>query len=639
MIWIVVVTMVANNSGKGRIMQPRSAEPAAKLRGRFGSYRRYTTLRWKTLLIVAATLIGLLVIVYIPLRIFLLGSFVALEQQLLLTDLDRAFNAINDDTYNLDLMNAGYSMWDDTYAFVEAPKQEYIDNNFYDDFLADNRLNLVLVIDNAGRTVFGKAFDLESHLEVPIPQRFLQFTNHEILLKHTAITSVVTGVLSLPNAPMLVSSRPIITSQEQGPVRGALIFGRYLDSREIDQLAAITQLNLTIDRHDQLRPAADTAADFIQLVNEQTIAASKPLADLDRSASLRVRVQVPRSIYAQGLIGINSFLISLLIAGLLFGGIMIWLLERYVLSRLAALQASVQRIGEQSDLSKRIEISGDDELAHLASSINGMLVAIEQAQTEREQAEDALRELQLQEQTLRAKREFLSNVSHELRTPLTPMLGYLDLMLVGEGGDLTDDQRMFLNTIRSNTLRLSVLVEDLLEIGRVEANAVTLQFWPLDLSVVIRETINRLQSDLERKSMILIQEVDMQLPLVEADEKRIEQVLMNLLSNALKYSYPGGRVTVRAFKRDSQYVEVQVEDAGIGLTPEQQSRLFTRFYRAETPFRNQVSGTGLGLSIAKTFVELHGGSIMVQSQAGAGSTFSFTLPLHQPTDSTAHDRV
>ena len=618
-------------------MQPRFADLAAKLRGRFSSTQRFATLRWKTLLIVAATLMGLLVIVYIPLRIFLLGSFVALERQMLLTDLDRATNAINDDTYNLDLMNAGYAIWDDTYAFVEVPKQEYIDNNYYDDFFTDNRLNLVLIVDSAGRIMFGKAFDLESDLPVPMPQRFQQLTNHDILLNHTAITSVITGVVSLPNAPMLISSRPIVTSLEQGPVRGTLIFGRYLNSRELEQLAAITHLNLTIDRYDSLRPEADP--ELIQVLDEQTIVASQPLADLDRTASMRLRVQVPRSIYAQGLIGINSFMISLLLAGLLFGGIMIWLLERFILSRLATLQANVQRIGEQSDLSKRIKITGDDELAHLAGSINGMLVAIEQAQAERAQAEDALRELQLQEQTLQAKREFLSNVSHELRTPLTPMLGYLDLMLVGEGGDLTDDQRMFLNTIRSNTLRLSVLVEDLLEIGRVEANAITLQFWPLDLGIVIRETIVRLQSDLERKRMILIQEIDAQLPLVEADEKRIGQVLMNLLSNALKYSYPGGRLTIRAFKRDSQYVEVQVEDVGIGITPEQQGQLFTRFYRAETPFRNQVSGTGLGLSIAKTFVELHGGSISVQSQAGMGSIFSFTLPLLQPADSSKRDRV
>jgi signal transduction histidine kinase len=619
-------------------MQPRSADPAAKLRGRFRPLRRYATLRWKTLLIVAVTLIGLLLLVYIPLRIFLLGSFVSLEQQLLLTDLDRASNAINDDIYNLDLLAAGYSMWDDTYAFVEAPTQEYIDKNYYDDFFADNRLSLVLITDNTGRVVFGKSFDLASHQSVPIPPRFQQFANHDILLDHPATTSIITGVVSLPNAPMLISSRPIITSNEQGPIRGTLMFGRYLDSREVRQLAAITHLNLMIDRDGGLRPAEPAPA-LIQVVDAQTIAATQPIADLDRSTSLHLRVEVPRNIYAQGLIGINSFLISLLIASLVFGAVIVALLERFVLSRLATLQADVQLIGEQNDLSKRIAITGDDELAQLAYSINGMLGAIERAQIERAQAEHALRELQLQEQTVRAKREFLSIVSHELRTPLTPMLGYLDLMLVGEGGDLTNDQQMFVNTIRSNTLHMMALVDDLLELGRLEANAITLQFRPVELSMVIEETIDRLRLDLQRKNITLVQEIAVPLPSVDADRKRIGQVLMNLVSNALKYSYPGGNIIIRAFKCNDHCIEVQVEDTGIGLTPEQQSQLFTRFYRAETPFRDRVSGTGLGLTIAKMFVELHGGSIMVQSQVAAGSIFSFTLPLCQPEDRTEPDRV
>jgi signal transduction histidine kinase len=618
-------------------MQPRSADPAAKSRGQFRSHR--STLRWKTLLIVAATLISLLVIVYIPLRIFLLGSFVNLEQHLLLTNLDRAANAIDDDIRNLDLFSAGYAIWDDTYTFVEAPQQEYIDKNFYDSFFIDNRLSLVLIVDNAGRAVFEKAFDQESQRSVPIPQRFRQLANDDILLSHSDITRVITGVVSLPAAPMLIASRPIVTSEEQGPVRGTLIFGRYLDSRESNQLAAITHLSLAVERNDELHPQADAGQELIEVLDQQRIAASRPLADLDQTASLRLRVETPRNIYAQGLIGINSFLISLLIAGVLFGAIMIWLLERFILSRLATLQAGVQGIAEQNDLSRQIQIDGDDELADLADSINDMLAAIKLAQAERAQAEDALRDLQLQDEALRAKREFLSNVSHELRTPLTPILGYLDLMLVGEGGDLTDDQRMFVNTIRSNALRMSVLVEDLLEISRVEANSVTLQFWPTDLAMLIDETVARLQSDLQRKNMTLTQEIELQLPPVDADQKRIGQVIINLLSNALKYSYPGGRIAVRAFKRDSQHVEVQVEDAGIGLAPEQQRRLFTRFYRAETPFRDQVSGAGLGLSIAKTFVELHGGSITVQSQSGVGSIFSFTLPFHQPGGSTADDRV
>jgi signal transduction histidine kinase len=614
-------------------MQPRSAD-AATSRGHSEPSRPYTSLRRKTLLIVAATLLSLLVIVYIPLRVFLLGSFIQLEQQMLLTDLDRASNAIADDINNLDLLNSGYAIWDDTYAFVNAPSQDYIDKNYYDDFLADNRLSLVLIADKTGKIAFGKAFDLQSRQEIPLPGRFGQLAEGDILLAQSPTTGVITGVLSLPSAPMLISSRPILTSEEQGPVRGTLIFGRTLDAGEVGHLAAITHLAIAVERQDNTLKPQDSTAPIILLASENTIAASSPLADLDAVSDLRLRVEVARSIYTQGLVGMRSFLLSLLVAGLIFGAIMIGLLERFVLSRLAALRADVQQIGSQSDLSRRIVATGDDELAYLAESINGMLAALDQAQVERQQAEEVRRQLQLQEEALRAKREMLSVVSHELRTPLTPIIGYLDLMLIGEGGDLTAEQRMFLETIRSNTLRMSVLVEDLLEIGRLETQTLALQFWPVDLRALIAETIDLLKPELDRKRITLVQEIAAQLPAVEADQKRIGQVLMNLLSNALKYSHADGRLTVRAFSSDSQYVEVQVEDTGIGLTPEQQSQLFTRFYRADNGFRDLVSGSGLGLVIAKGFVELHGGSISVRSQAGSGSTFSFTLPLSQQTNST-----
>jgi signal transduction histidine kinase len=612
-------------------MQPRSADPAMS-HGQLEPRKPFTPLRRKTLLIVAATLLGLLVIAYIPLRIFLLGSFTDLEQQMLLTDHERASNAIADDVNQLDLLNSGYSVWDDTYAFVSTHSQEYINKNYYDNFLIDNQLNLVLIVDNAGRIVFGKAFDLQSRREVPLPERFVRLTKGDILLAHPDTTSVITGILSLPTAPMLISSRPILTSEEQGPVAGTLMFGRALDGEEIGRLAAITHLALAIDRQGSPAGPQDQASPTIQVVDERTIVASSQLADLDGRSDLRLRVEVPRSIYAQGLVGIRSFLLSLLVVGLIFGAIMITLLERFVLSRLAALQANVQQIGSQNDLSKRIAADGDDELASLGESINGMLAAIELAQAERQQAEEVRRQLQLQEEALRAKREMLSFVSHELRTPLTPMIGYLDLMLIGEGGDLTTDQRMFLQTIRSNTLRMSVLVEDLLEIGRLETQTLTLQLWPVDLHALIAETVDLLKPELERKRITLLQQIAAQLPEIEADQKRIGQVVMNLISNALKYSQPGGQLTIRAFSRDSQYVEVQVEDTGIGLTPDQQRQLFTRFYHADTPFRDQVSDSGLGLVIAKGFVELHGGSISVQSQVGVGSIFSFTLPLRPHTD-------
>jgi signal transduction histidine kinase len=546
--------------------------------------------------------------------------------------LDRASNAIADDVHNLDILNSGYAVWDDTYAFVRAPNQAYIDNNYYDDFFIDNRLNMVLIADTTGKVVFSRVFDLQANREVRLPQRFQQLTQGDSLAAHTTNTNVITGIVSLPGAPMLISSRPILTSQGQGPARGTLIFGRSLDAREVGNLAAITHLALSVERQASSAEPQGQARPVIDIVNENTIAASSRLVDLDAVSDLRLRVEADRRIYTQGLVGMRSFLLSLLLAGLIFGSIMIALLERFVLSRLAMLRADVQQIGSQSDLARRITADGDDELAYLAESINAMLAAIEQAQTERQQAEEVRRQLQLQQEALRAKREMLSVVSHELRTPLTPMIGYLDLMLIGEGGDLTAEQRMFLETIRSNTLRMSVLVEDLLEIGRLETQTLALQFRPVDLRALIAEIVDLLKPELDRKRISFVQEIAAQLPEVEADRKRIGQVLMNLLSNAIKYNHVNGRLTVRAFQPNRQYVEVQVEDEGIGLTPEQHSQLFKRFYRADNELRDHVSGSGLGLVIAKGFVELHGGSISVRSQVGSGSTFSFRLPLSQRAD-------
>jgi signal transduction histidine kinase len=136
--------------------------------------------------------------------------------------------------------------------------------------------------------------------------------------------------------------------------------------------------------------------------------------------------------------------------------------------------------------------------------------------------------------------------------------------------------------------------------------------------------------ELQNKQMKLHLELDDTLPLIEYDSKRIGQVLTNLVSNAIKYTYAGGDVTIRTFRNADGMMQLDVKDTGVGLTVDQQKNLFRRFYRADSPLRDEVGGTGLGLSIAKSFVELHNGEMWVQSVYGEGSTFSFSLPEHQP---------
>ena len=228
----------------------------------------------------------------------------------------------------------------------------------------------------------------------------------------------------------------------------------------------------------------------------------------------------------------------------------------------------------------------------------------------------------------RMKTEFVSMVSHELRTPLTSIKGYVDLLLGGKVGQLADDQHRFLTVVKNNADRLVSLINDLLDVSRIESGKVELRRTVLDLGRLIRDVSNSLQPQLEAKSQMLATDIAEDLPAVWADADRITVILTNLLSNAHKYTGQGGRVTIRT-SSDEAKVRVDVEDTGIGMTPEEQSKLFTRFFRADNLVTQQIGGTGLGLVITRSLVEMHGGEIWVSSEPGVGSTFSFTLPTIQ----------
>jgi GAF domain-containing protein len=230
----------------------------------------------------------------------------------------------------------------------------------------------------------------------------------------------------------------------------------------------------------------------------------------------------------------------------------------------------------------------------------------------------------------RAKRDFISSVSHELRTPLTSIKGYVDLLLLGAAGSVSEGQLSFLSVVKNNANRLMDLINDILEIGRIDAQKISLNFEQVDIGHVFHDALQTLRAEIDRKSIDVGVELQNELPDVTADPRRLTQVVLNLVSNAVKYTYADGRVWLRAFLNPSGMLQVDVEDNGVGISPEQQQHLFRRFYRADNPLRDEAGGTGLGLSIAKSFVELHGGEMWVKSEAGKGSTFSFILPLTQP---------
>jgi PAS domain S-box-containing protein len=223
----------------------------------------------------------------------------------------------------------------------------------------------------------------------------------------------------------------------------------------------------------------------------------------------------------------------------------------------------------------------------------------------------------------RLKSDFISTVSHELRTPLTSIKGYVDLVLAGDVGPLTPEQKEFLTIVSQNTTRLTELINDLLEIERLESGRIEFEFDELDLAEVLENVARSLHVNAEQKGLEFLTEIPSGLK-VRGDRDRLTQVFLNLLSNAIKYT-PAGTVELRAHQEDDAVV-VEVRDTGIGLSESDLQKLFQKFFRSDNPYVRKVGGTGLGLSIAKAIVERHGGTITVTSQLGQGSTFTVRLP-------------
>jgi two-component system, OmpR family, phosphate regulon sensor histidine kinase PhoR len=225
----------------------------------------------------------------------------------------------------------------------------------------------------------------------------------------------------------------------------------------------------------------------------------------------------------------------------------------------------------------------------------------------------------------RVRQDFVANVSHEFKTPLTAIQGFAETLLAGAIEDPTSNRR-FLEIIRDHAIRLARLTDDLLKLARIEAGKLEVQFFPVVVIDLVERCAETALLKAHRKQIALEINVPQELPPMRGDAGLLRDVLQNLLDNAIQYTPSGGRIHVSAATRDHEVV-LTVADTGIGIPLADQERIFERFYRVDAARSREAGGTGLGLSIAKHIVEVHGGRLLVESEVGLGSKFSFSIPL------------
>lgn len=243
----------------------------------------------------------------------------------------------------------------------------------------------------------------------------------------------------------------------------------------------------------------------------------------------------------------------------------------------------------------------------------------------------------------RSKSLFISNVSHEFRTPLTPIKGYLDMLLYGAAGEVPDMQKMWLNTIKDNVVRLTLLVEDVLNISKIDAGREQLALVDLSLNDAMKAAISELlaRPAHQNKDLTIHYEPDVTLPLIQADADKITRALSNVVDNAFNYTPRGGTINISiAPSLEGEHVLVTVQDTGVGIPEDFRERVWRRFERhEETAVNMDVAGTGLGLPIVKELIEMHGGKVWFESEVGVGTTFYISLPIKQPDYLTANSAI
>jgi signal transduction histidine kinase len=531
----------------------------------------------------------------------ILNNFAKLEETQVTNTISQVQAALTHDLNDYQSTVNSWAQMDQIITFVKNQQLMFGTSTQELTTWADLGINYVLVFDNQGKFITGFGFNLTTYHEEKIPQSLLSQIENTKGIWNLNADSTTNGLMLLPTGTVIVASAPI-KETGSGAVKGALVMARYFDSEEISSLSTTIQLPVTLTLYpDWIQQNGDATSElttFFRPINTKYITGYYVLKDLTGQPIALLGVTMTRDIYIQGIITVNYIDQLVVISFAVFSIAIALLLELVFLIKISKLNKDVSGLSKQNNSSKRLQTIGNDEIATLSKSINGML----------DEIENNAKKLQKTER-FSAIGELATMVAHDLRNPLQSIA--VAAFYLKRKVTQNSDKDM-LRQIDESVRYSDKIINDLLDYSRqirLDLRKATPQclFWKALSIACVPEKIT------------LVDELSEQ-PLVQVDIDSIIRVFINLITNAVDAMPNGGKLIVRC-KEQEGLACFQFIDTGEGISPENQKKLF------QPLFTTKAKGMGFGLSICKRIVDAHGGKIVVESTLGKGTVFNVFLPL------------
>jgi sensor domain CHASE-containing protein len=621
------------------------------------------SLRWKTSLIVVIVITFYAALDYGIQRLIIFPSFVELEHKEAKKDLERCFEAISREIYHLDTFNHDWAAWDDTYQFVQDRNAEYATSNLVAETFVQNGLNLIYVCDENGKVVWGEIRDIETwkkiHLE-EFPASSLPPAHP--LLSHDNVDSAIAGIFTAELGPMVVSSRPVVTSVNTGPIRGTLIMGRFLNEDAVKTLARQTRVNFHLwsirgdampkPERKLLKNINNNQPLLVDAADNNLVYVYATYPDVKGKPALLVRADISKEISVQGSTALRFALLSILVAGMILLLFLFVLLQRTVVTPVEGLTSHVVAIGRSDDLSARLSLDRGDEIGTLAREFDGMVKKLKEARH------------RLLEQSYQAGMvEMASGIMHNIRNILNPMIVDIEGMRqelrktptekmelarneLTAGSPSSGRKKDLLKFIVLSNKKLSTLALDMgtklehvldraLHIEEILPDRVRLSQWKKSLEKVkleelLRDAVALIPNDLLNDIALEIEPSIAKLGSIKTHRISVLHVLANLLINAaesIKRSTSlSGEVKIRGNIEeidDVRMLHLEIHDNGDEIDATNLDRIFERGFTIK-----RQGSAGIGLHWCANAIAAVNGRLYAESKgSGHGASFHLLLPV------------